>query len=71
MSTQANLSELVGKAHFMRATERAKTYAQRFGVLVHVYRTRRGFGMDVAKPTVADYWRVAPSGSVTQVSSGS
>ncbi len=71
MSNAANLSELVAKAHLMRATERSKTYAQRFGVLVHVYRARNGFDVDVANPTVQDYWRVAPSGTVTQVSSGS
>lgn len=51
--------------------ERAKAYAKQFGVIVYVYSTPRGLAMDTTRPQVQEAWRVAPSGNITFVGSGS
>lgn len=51
--------------------ERAKAYARQYGVIMYVYRTPTGLDMGTQRPQVSDAWRVAPSGSVTYIGSGS
>lgn len=67
MASETLLSELVGQAHFVRARDKARTLAAKYAVPVYVYRTTRGFSLDVTSPTLGERWSVEPTGQVTHV----
>lgn len=55
---------------WQRAIDRAHAGAQFVRADTFVYRTKRGFVADTAKPVIDGYWRVSPQGQITEVSSG-
>lgn len=69
MSRELLLSDLVAKAHIMRAQDAARIHAAKRGEPVYIIRTKAGYRCTALVPPYGEHWSVQPSGQVTHVES--